>query len=345
MGNTSSPKYVVFDKNMTSIVKGFAILFMFMLHCYDDYKYDVELDYSNALMFAHGGYNVCVGMYAFMIGFGYSFAKKKDWHYSLQHIKKVVLPYWSIFFFFMLPCCYQAFFSSGIRTIFFTFIGFDTTYHYYNWFIYLFVVSMLVMPSFSRFIDKKPIRNSAIIIFIIYALEVVTHPFLPHLEDNNVICFFLNCFQVTPVVILGYLFAHERYYERIRVDKLPAPLVMVGSILTIIVVLILCHNLRVRFGFLFDFFYAPIVIGAIVVFFNKFNIRPFRAVMAKLGWASMYMWFLHASFHTPTIRWFYQPIITIFSNVNIVVLWTFIVVFCWAWIVRSVIDRVMGTSK
>lgn len=345
MAPESTVRYVRFDKGMTNIVKGFAILFMFMLHCYDGYKYDVELDFSHAFMFAHDGFNICVGMYAFMMGFGYSFARNKDWRYSLQHIKKVMIPYWSIFLVFMLPCCYQAFFSSSPKIMLFTLIGLNTNFHFYNWFIYLFVLSMVVLPVFHGFIDKRPLVNTMILVVCVYLLVVLTHPLLAFVTDVDISNFVLNCFHVTPVVLLGYLFAHERYYERIRVNNLPAPLVVVGSILTMLAMLYLCSKLRVRFGFLFDFFYAPVMIGAIAVLFSKFEMKYLRAVLQQLGVVSMYMWFLHASLHTPTIRWFYQPLVTIFSDVNLVVLWTMILVFFVAWAVKSFMDSVLGLSK
>ena len=83
------------------------------------------------------------------------------------------------------------------------------------------------------------------------------------------------------------------------------------------------------------------MIGAIVLLFSKFELKYLRPVMIKLGWASMYMWFLQALFHTPIARQVYQPIITIFNDVNLVVLWTMVVLFFAAWAFRTVMDYIL----
>ena len=295
-------------------------------------------------MFAHDGFNICVGFFAFMVGYGYAFAKAKNFSYSCQHIRKVVVPYWTIFIVFMLPVCYKAFFSSGWKTIIYTIIGFDVHFYYYNWFVYFFVFAMCVMPLISRFIDRKPLVNTIIVICAIYALQVLTHPIIDKIPDEKIQCVLINCFLLTPVTALGYLIAHEGYYERIRIDKLPSFFVIIATVLILCLTIYLESILRVRFGILFDFFYVPIAIGAIVIFFTKFEVKPFRTVMIKLGWVSMYIWFLHALFHTPPVRWFYQPIVTIFNDVNLVVLWTIVVAFFFAWILKSIMDRIMGLN-
>lgn len=333
-------KYVRFDRDMSSIVKGFAILFMVKLHSYGVALYDPQLNYDHAFWFAHDGFNICVGIFAFMIGFGYAFSRTKDLKYGWQHIKKLYIPYILIFLLFILPTCYKEFFASGWEMIAYTLTGLDFSFYYYNWFIYVFIYAMLVMPAITRFIDKNPLRNSVIAIIAFYLLEVFAHfaimPFL-----NKTWHFFLfNCLTLTPIILLGYLFAHEHYYERIRVDNLPKPLVAVGCILVLVAMIYADSLLRVAGGLVFEFFYAPIAIGAIVVLFSKFELKYLRKVMIKLGWASMYMWFLQALFHTPIVRNVYQPIVTIFRDVNLVAIWTAVVLFFAAWLLRSIVDYV-----
>ena len=336
MGN-----FVRFDKDMSSIVKGFAILFMLMLHCYDSYKYDVPLNYDHAFMFAHSGFNICVGIYAFMIGFGYAFSRTKDLKYGWQHIKKLMVPYLTIFVLFILPTCYQEFFTSGWKMMIYTLFGLDVKFFYYNWFIYVFIYAMLVMPFVTRFIDKRPMLNTAIAIIVAYLVEVFSHFVIyPHV-DSHIHYMLFNCLTLTPLILLGYLFARERYYERISLDKLTKPLVLVGSLLMILAMIYVDSKLRLGGGFLFEFFYVPLLVGAIAILFSKFELKYVRQLMVKLGWASMYMWFLQALFHTPIVRTVYQPIITIFNDINLVVLWTIIVLFIAAWLLRNIVDYVL----
>lgn len=335
-------KIVRFDKDMSSIVKGFAILFMLILHCYDVEKYEVALNTDHAFMFAHDGFHICVGIFAFMIGFGYAFSRTKDLKYGWQHIKKLMIPYLTIFLVFILPTCYKEFFASGWKEILYTLLGLDVRFFYYNWFIYVFIYSMLVMPWITRYIDKKPLQNTAKVIVAFYLGQVFCQFLIyPNLESH--ICFMIyNCMTLSPLIVLGYLFAHERYYERISLNNISKPLALVSCLLVIGVMIFVDSKLRLRGGFLFEFFYVPLLIGAIVVLFSKFEFRYLRPLMVKLGWASMYMWFLQALFHTPIVRTVYQPIVTIFGDINLVVLWTIVVLFIASWLLRSVIDYILN---
>ena len=61
MSNTVD-RYVRFDKGMTAIVKGFAIVFMMLLHCYGADNYDVQLNYDHSLLTgASDMFKICVG--------------------------------------------------------------------------------------------------------------------------------------------------------------------------------------------------------------------------------------------------------------------------------------------
>ncbi len=338
-------RYIRFDKDMTSIVKGFAILFMLMLHSFSPKKYEVPLNYDHAFLFAHDGFNICVGIFAFLIGFGYAFAKSKDLRYGWQHIKKLMIPYLAIFVVFILPTVYREFFSSDWKLMVYTLTGLDVTFYYYNWFIYVFIYAMLVMPLLSRFIDRKPLLNTIILVIAFYLAQVFSHYVIyPHLERHFFFMMY-NCLSLSPLICLGYLFAHEHYYERIRVDNLNKPLAAVASILTIIAIIYIDSKLRLFGGLNFELFYAPIIIGAIALLFSVLELKYLRPVMVKLGWASMYMWFMQALVHTPIVREVYQPVVTIFNDINLVVLWTMVVLFFAAWGFRNVVDYLLALPK
>ena len=97
-------KNVRFDKGMTAIIKGFAIIFMMLLHCYGSDNYDVALDYSRSLFTGESDmFKICVGMFTFMVGYGYAFSRDKDFKYSWRHIKKLLITFWTILFVLTLP--------------------------------------------------------------------------------------------------------------------------------------------------------------------------------------------------------------------------------------------------
>lgn len=92
---------LTFGKDKTAIIKGIAIIFMIMLHC----------GVADVL-------KLCVGIFTFMVGYGYAFAKNKDWRYSLNHIKKLLIPFWTILLVFTFPVMYvQGNFGGGKNDI------------------------------------------------------------------------------------------------------------------------------------------------------------------------------------------------------------------------------------
>lgn len=344
-------RFVCFDKNMTNIVKGFAIVFMILLHCYEDVDYNpLVCDFSLAGFYRV--FKICVGMFTFMVGYGYAFSKTRDINYSISHIKKLLVPFWIILFIFSFPFCLSQLKNEKLLIIVYNLVGIDSTYNYFSWFVYFFIYAMMVLPLLSRFIDKRLVLNTIIVVIFSSLLSVVIHEIprfallvfnvqlSPIVEIEPMLALF-NCLLMTPGMILGYLFARQEYYEKIRIDILPRFWIFVLCLLIMVIVFIF----RWKFGndfysFQTDFFYAPLMIGAIVILFNTFSWPIGRVVFQKLGEVSVYMWFLHALFFTTAVSWFYRPMITIFKSVNLVALWTIVLTFLISWLLKTVVDAV-----
>lgn len=86
---------ISFDKNMTAVIKGVAIVFMIVLHVFGGHGwyescYNLPMNDNESLLHFMGSLQICVGIYVFMIGFGYAFSKKKDFHYSITHVKRLL---------------------------------------------------------------------------------------------------------------------------------------------------------------------------------------------------------------------------------------------------------------
>lgn len=99
---------IIFDKSKTAIIKGFAIVFMIILHMFGSNSYDVDLpmNHNESLISFMGVFKICVGIFVFMVGYGYAFSKDKDLKYSVRHVKKLLTTFWVILFCFVFPAGY-----------------------------------------------------------------------------------------------------------------------------------------------------------------------------------------------------------------------------------------------
>lgn len=184
--------------------------------------------------------------------------------------------------------------------------------------------------------DRRPLRNAVIVIVAAYLLEVAVHAIPGALGEGTFLYALFNSLLMTPGMSVGYLFARERYYERIEIKTWPKAVVVALSLSLIVSMLVLNYFGHAFLGFNFGFIYAALTIGAVFVIFNTIGVKLLRHSLLQLGKVSVYMWFFHALFFTKAVRWFYQPAITIFSDLNLIVDWTIALTFAASWLISNV---------
>lgn len=220
-----------------------------------------------------------------------------------------------------------------LDTVLLNLIGIDSQFNWYSWFVYFFIYAMIVMPFVSRFIDRRPVVNTIIAIVIAFVMEVAVHS-IPGVLENKPLLALFNCFMMTPGMLLGYLFAKQGVYERITIKNNVTSCIL--GVLMIILPLIPRYYILAVYGFDLDFFYAPVVIGGIVILFSTIKMPILSRTLQEVGKVSVWMWFLHALFYTAPVRPIYQPAITIFQDINLVVIWTILLTFVIALFLNKV---------
>ena len=309
-----------FGKDKTSIIKGIAIIFMIIHHC------------GSGNVFAT--FKLCVGIFTFMVGYGYAFAKVKDWRYSLQHIKKLLIPFWTILFVFTFPVMYAQGNLGDAKMILLNMFGINSVYNYFSWFVAFFIYAMIVMPLIFRFIDRRPIVWTFVFIIFAYLGEVAVHS-IPWWSDNDWTQRLFDCLLCTPGMLLGYLFAREGWYTKVKV---PAHwYVTIAAVLLAVVVLVLRHYVGSIAGFNLDFFYAPMFILPVLIIFNQYKLSLLTKILMALGNVSVYMWFFHALFFTKSVSDIYQPLVMVSDSLWIVIPWTIIITYICSWIIQYIV--------
>lgn len=339
-----------FEKDMTRVVKGFAIICMILVHCNNtnQYNFEVGTDYAPFFQARHV-FHISRWLYGFLIGYGYAFARKKSLSYGYDHARRLVLKYWVFLFLLTVPLCLPAVAATGWERIAYNAFGVDPTYSPFNWYISFYILAMATMPLASRLIDRKPVIATIGLFAFCHAMVWAVNKYLPTepFYNNGMwtkVAF--QYFRTIPSLFLGYLFARERYYERIDVSRLPKVWAIVIGIAGIVLPLVARHFCHRFHGLPLDAIYSPIIIGSIVMIFNKFEWSKLRWLMYKLGSLSVYMWFCHGLFFTPDTKWFYQPAITALSHhINVITLTLIVITFFASWAISVAYEWVEARLK
>ena len=101
MNNTSLP---YFDKDTSNILKGIALIMMFIHHFYTFPTWWLEgISYpliERLSPYFCAPFQLCVPIFCFLTGYFYFYNKNKSYKYSLKKITDILISYWCVFFVF-----------------------------------------------------------------------------------------------------------------------------------------------------------------------------------------------------------------------------------------------------
>lgn len=328
-----------FGKDKTAILKGIAIIMMIIHHCtcgpgWFDHSIPA-MDERFFVVYINGATRFCVALYAFLVGFGFSFSKKRDLLYSLKHIWNLLLTYWIILFLFSVPFGFKNI-EGGFPEVVLNMFGISRSLSWVNWFVYFYIFQMITLPFLSRVIDKRPIPLTLFFIAIFLGMNVVMKIF--QVESNLWTDALFACCIYSPIVLEGYLFGKMKWFSMI---KLPVHwlLTLLACLILICAPALRCLGLSV----VSEWALVPLMITAVLYLFTAFRLPLCTKVLSSLGDVSVYMWFFHALFFTRSVRWFWQRFILISDSIIIITLWTILLTFVCSWALKFIVDRVIKT--
>jgi hypothetical protein len=332
---------ITFGKDKTAIIKGFTIVFMILLHVFGGvgwYEGDIPMNHNEGLIRFMHSFQICVGIFVFMIGYGYAFSKKKDFNYSIKHVKQLLTVFWTILFLFAIPASLSTICSSnnGTRLILLNMLGIDETLLWVSWFVFLYIWAMIVMPFMGRLIDRRPYLWTIIFIGVSLISQFVIWNLVPNFNIRPWWHALFVCFSWTPTILLGYIFARKGWFQKISIpNHWSVPIIATVLVFVVLWLKMVLPGIKILN---FDIIYAPIIILCILVVFSQFKMKYFSKVMLELGDKSVYMWFVHALFFTAATRPIYHQFVMISSNLWIVALWTIVLSYLISLVIKKVVE-------
>lgn len=281
------------SRDDTQALKGVAILLMIMHHVLiADYYISPPAVLSSmiAVRLMMLG-KLCVGIYTFIIAYGYAFAAKHDWQYSFKHIVRLLTHYWPLLIVFILLGLYNGL-KPEPRMLALGMFGFRMDYNCASWFVYFYIFSMLALPVLSRLIDRYRIK--AVLGVMVFC--AVAWLLLPFVGEDIFIDSFRQCLLYCPVLASGYFVAKQDWsFIKHKFSTVE---------LLALVILSLAAGCLSRYilGFCTYTVIAPVFIISTATLLNRLGLSRCKAGLISLGKASLYMWFIHAMFFSTMTR-------------------------------------------
>ena len=204
---------------------------------------------------------------------------------------------------------------------------------------------MLVMPLLCKYkaFRFKPIVNLGLMIGVPYIFEALLY-MIPNYQENTIIHDLFSCFLYFPCFLVGFWMAQNKIPEKFKsVNLLRNPFV---SIVGVGAVFIAKMCLSSVLGFLFDVFYAPLMILFLMNIFEQLGkYKIINIPFSILGKYSTGMWFFHAVFFSTYVCDWFLPVLNLVSFPPLMFVWLTILSLLGAFVFGKALDGLKTLPK
>lgn len=306
-------------KEQSKMIQGMAILMMLYHHLFATPEI-FGIEYFSLLNI--GGINVeqkmayffkiCVGIYAFVSGYGmyrsvekikeenrdsffklliaeYKAVLKKLWAFFLQ--------YWLVFFIFVVIIGFGFFHRPFERKEFiWNLLGVSSSYNGAWWYVLQYMKMLLVFPLMDTFFTLFHKKKAAMAQIVFFGTALAAAGYLFWFKRGifvRILLFFalefLLCFLV------GYLISRYRVYEKIYrwiPEKILYPLGILGMFSVIVIRVMLANSPSYAS---FDFIFVPVFLYGFCILMVLFP--KIAGIFSFFGGLSTFMWLTHVFFY------------------------------------------------
>ena len=359
MSNESGVKsQPYFDLNTTNIVKGIAIILMFIHHFFTFplwWGEGISLPTMERIApYINFPTRLCVSIFCFITGYFYSYKSIKSYKYSLKKITDVLISYLTVFFIIALIAVMFGHYSySSTEFIYECFALYQPTM-VFCWYVNFYMIFMLVLPLISRVMNKSVFVDLLLSLII---LPMILMQFVGISGNELAKIAFMNFVIWLPMVLMGYIFEHYKLFQGLDklLGKLAKPNIWAG-ILWVIVMLIVPMgryfepSITISFSNLpkcvitMDVLYTPLFIYSIVNICRSLKIAPVKKVLYQIGKYSSIMWFVSCIFFN-ICEPIFKPVLYAPKIPILILMWGLILCYVPAIGLDIVIKKIQGVKN
>ena len=167
-----------FDKSTTLVIKGIALIMMFIHHFFtfpsvwiDGTSYPLL---EKLAPFLCSPTKLCVSIFCFLSGYCYYFSKEKSIRHSLIKISDLFIAYWLVFIIFALLAKFCVGYVYSIEGILLEAFALSLPTMRYCWYVYFYVLFMLALPLITKIMrggSSRPDNHCSSHFYLRYAFE------------------------------------------------------------------------------------------------------------------------------------------------------------------------------
>lgn len=345
-----------FNRNVTNVLKGIALIFMFAHHFFtfpwlNGEKYPWLVGTINEACMP---LRICVVIFAFLTGYFYYFCKTPDLKYSIKKITGLLVPYQIIFLIFMLVATALGTYVFDFKHFVLELFGVYHTIMVFCWYVYFYYVVMLALPVMSPILASSKLKA---IVFGIIIPIIIMAVFAKVVPSERIAGMIETIGLYFPVTIVGYMYARYGVFESIdkayegKINcKFFKCIVMAALVMVVLFARYYVQWITVgtvRFGnsnipleFTMDIIYAPIVVYALINLIKIIKVDKIHKVIASIGKHSLTMWFVSCIFFSTTTRDVFQPILYFPRNPILILVWGLVMCYVVAFAIDFVANKI-----
>lgn len=328
-----------FDHKTISIIKGIALIFMFIHHMLTCPHYFIDgISYPSLMSFVEhyqNPFKLCVPVFAFVTGYCYYFGKDKSLKYSLKKITNLLIVYWTIYILFLMIATITGTYAFDWKNVIYELLAIRRPVMIFCWYVLFYCTAMLLMPFIRCYLDQG--KAKAVILGII--IPVVACQMIILRFHNEILMEVVDNIQYWfPCMVTGYVFARYSVFAEIMdpIFKNNHQSIIIKILIWITMAFtafdgryyaswftIISVNFRgelIDIPFNMDIFYAPLFVYGIS---NLISIIPWKKILVipeEIGKYSLHMWLLHCIFFNVS-KEIFQPILYLPRNPVLVICW------------------------
>lgn len=342
-----------FNRDIIGVVKGIALILMFIHHFFTFPSWWVEgVSYPKLEVLAPYfcvPTKICVSIFCFITGYFYFFNKNQTYKYATRKISDLLISYWLVFLICAIPAAVWLSYPYSIKNIIMEAMALTYPTMIFCWYVEFYIAFMLVLPL----IKKSLWRCLYIDVFLSFILiPIVCERILRYLSFpfDAPTCQLASWF---PMVLWGSIFARYNLFSELsRIHREIVRNKGLDVALTVFVILLapmgrwFAPNLTLKLitgyelAISMDILYVPVFIYAIVHFFRVVDSEVLNKIIGQVGKYSMLMWFFSCLFFGNS-KAIFQPILYWPHNPFLVLLWGLLMCYGLSYLLQPVIRHLV----